>query len=112
VFCGKPNNTLVFTVTGKACGTPFMFWRSRAGLWRNQHGLIVVSGIGLNILPRMVFVRLQVCHLRKLAGEPGHDADSNLASLCAWHHFRIDEKLHRLTRELRKDRERPMLEAA
>jgi len=41
---------------------------------------------------------------------PGDDRDDNLAALCEFCHLHFDAPHHKLQREIRKDKARPMFE--
>jgi hypothetical protein len=50
-----------------------------------------------------------VCTMAHLDHTPGNDSDDNLRFLCQWCHLHYDQSHHKESRQLRKDRGRPLL---
>lgn len=74
--------------------------------WHSPHnGRVQVSGF-IRESCRWVGIVLTCAHLDHVAG---HDTDDNLKLLCQWCHLHYDQGHHKLTRSLRKDRQRPLL---
>jgi 5-methylcytosine-specific restriction endonuclease McrA len=109
-FCGKPNHADVWQIVDPGRR---MWWIEKSfknGAARrrllNQDGKVVSANTGELPLRAGYLVRvvLTVAHLDH---DPSNMEDYNLAALCQWCHLH-----HAATRATRKDRARPILQAA
>lgn len=78
--------------------------------WTDPHGKTPPRPAGFPYsICRDVQIALNIAHLNHTAGD---DRDENLKALCQWCHFNYDERFHKLTRSIRKDAARPLLQEA
>jgi hypothetical protein len=68
-----------------------------------ERGIVVPSYDGP---VRSVLVQLGICHLNN---QPGDDRNENLACWCRNCHLLFDAPFHKVTRQTRKDKARPLL---
>jgi hypothetical protein len=104
--CGKRNGSIVETVTGKEDGKHFMWWRG-IGPWVDDSGH-EWRHLDVRCATRIVIVHIGLAHLDH---NPANNADENLKFLCGWCHLHYDQLHHKETRSIRKDRQRPLLQA-
>jgi len=112
--CKKPNGAWIYTYTwqtwaivaGEKVKSYHMIWiKEGSKVWRNQHGW-PVSPISSKGLPRKIRVVLTVAHADN---QPENMNAGNLRCWCAWCHLAADRVFHGLTRSIRKDGGRPVL---
>lgn len=78
--------------------------------WTDPHGKTVSRPAGFPYsICRDVQIVIAVTHLNNTSGD---DRDENLMARCQWCHLTSDERFHKLTRSIRKDAARPLLQEA
>lgn len=116
-ICGVPNHALVLRAAGwwtqpkRHVLVAFIKHKRRAGplFWNPP------TGGGSTLLEfqpmicRLVQIVLGVAHMNHLAGD---DRDENLKAMCQWCHLNYDKEQHHVSRAIRKDLARPLLNPA
>ena len=99
--CRAPNHTSVRRYKGWWVDPDKLYWRDERGAVAGYTGSVRYSQC------RIVTIVLTIAHLNHT---PGQDSDDNLQALCQWCHLHYDQPHHKLTRSMRKDRMRPLLQ--